>query len=206
MAARKRAALERMGSLVERHRVAEVDALRDDGPASLAALDRGSWTPARGWRSSPRGCSAICPRDAVDGIWRRFARALSGVRDRPLRLRSAPRRRADRPRAVRSALLLSAFVRGQRAPALRGRARRRRRRCAAAGFASARAAPRGASSRRSGPRTRERRLRIYLRHQPGDLRPRSVQRSRAARGRTPRARRCGCSSGATAPSSTGGWC
>ena len=38
-------ALEQMGSLTDRHRVAEVDALRDDGPGSLAALaaelDRG---------------------------------------------------------------------------------------------------------------------------------------------------------------------
>ena len=38
MAARKRAALERMGSLGDRHRVVEIDALRDDGPASLAAV------------------------------------------------------------------------------------------------------------------------------------------------------------------------
>ncbi len=39
MAARKRAALDRLGSLGDRHRVREVDALRDDyGPGSLAAI------------------------------------------------------------------------------------------------------------------------------------------------------------------------
>lgn len=39
MAARKRAALERIGSLGDYHRVREVDALRDDdGPGSLAAI------------------------------------------------------------------------------------------------------------------------------------------------------------------------
>src|ERR671938_1527773 len=38
MAARKRRALERMGSLSERHRVVDVDALVDEGPLSLAGL------------------------------------------------------------------------------------------------------------------------------------------------------------------------
>jgi hypothetical protein len=38
MAQRKRRALERMGSLSDRHTVSEVDALRDGGPNSIAAL------------------------------------------------------------------------------------------------------------------------------------------------------------------------
>ena len=38
MAARKRAALERIGTLGEHHRVEDVDALRDDGPESLGEL------------------------------------------------------------------------------------------------------------------------------------------------------------------------
>src|SRR5690348_6965545 len=38
MAERKRRALERIGSLSEHHRVAALDALRDDGPESLSAL------------------------------------------------------------------------------------------------------------------------------------------------------------------------
>ena len=42
MAARKRAALERMGTADEHHRVVELDALRDDGPRSLASVAAGS--------------------------------------------------------------------------------------------------------------------------------------------------------------------
>ena len=38
MAARKRGALERMGSLGEHHRVVALDALREDGPESLSAV------------------------------------------------------------------------------------------------------------------------------------------------------------------------
>src|SRR3954454_8316111 len=38
MAQRKREALERMGSLSERHRVEDLDALRDSGPGSLASI------------------------------------------------------------------------------------------------------------------------------------------------------------------------
>jgi O-methyltransferase involved in polyketide biosynthesis len=76
MAARKRAALERMGSLGEHHRVAEVDALRDDGPQSLAAvastLDRG-----RGLAILTEGLLTYFDEDAVLGMWRRFARELS---------------------------------------------------------------------------------------------------------------------------------
>ena len=38
MAERKQRALERIGSLDENHRLVEVDALRDSGPQSLAAV------------------------------------------------------------------------------------------------------------------------------------------------------------------------
>jgi len=41
MAARKRRALERMGSLSERHRVLDIDVLRDGGPDSLASVIEG---------------------------------------------------------------------------------------------------------------------------------------------------------------------
>jgi O-methyltransferase involved in polyketide biosynthesis len=78
MAERKRAALERMGALSERHRVREVDALRDDdGPGSLAAaiaeLDRD-----RGLAIVTEGLLGYLPPDAVAGMWRRFATGLGG--------------------------------------------------------------------------------------------------------------------------------
>jgi O-methyltransferase involved in polyketide biosynthesis len=77
MAERKRAALERIGSLSERHRVREVDALRDDGPGSLAAviadLDRD-----HGLAVITEGLLGYLPPDAVAGMWRRFATGLGG--------------------------------------------------------------------------------------------------------------------------------
>ena len=64
MAARKRDALRRIGSLGEHHRVEEVDALEDGDThrPSRAAWRRSPaiWTTVRGWRSSPKGCSATC--------------------------------------------------------------------------------------------------------------------------------------------------
>lgn len=112
MAARKRAALERMGSLSERHLVREVDALDDrDGPASLAAvageLDRGE-----GLAIVTEGLLGYLPTDAVEALWGRFARTLAGFR--------AGRYVSDlhlggvltpQVRAFRAAL--SAFVRGR---------------------------------------------------------------------------------------------
>ncbi len=76
MAERKRAALSRMGSLSERHRVREVDALRDGAdPGSLAAvlaeLDRGT-----GLALVTEGLLGYLPPDAVTGMWRRFAAGL----------------------------------------------------------------------------------------------------------------------------------
>ena len=111
MAARKREALARMGSLSERHRVVEIDALEDEGPASLAAiaadLDHGD-----GLAIITEGLLGYLPTDAVRGLFRRFARTLSsfpvGVYISDLHLGGAvtPPVRAFR-------LGLSAFVRGR---------------------------------------------------------------------------------------------
>jgi O-methyltransferase involved in polyketide biosynthesis len=111
MAARKRAALERMGSLGPRHRVAEVDALRDDGPGSLAVaaaeLDGGE-----GLAIITEGLLGYLPTGAVASVWGRFADVLTGfpsgcyVSDLHLGgVRTAP------VRVFR--VLLSAFVRGR---------------------------------------------------------------------------------------------
>ncbi len=112
MAARKRSALERMGSLNGRHRVEEVDALRDDdGPGSLAAvtaeLDRGE-----GLAIITEGLLGYLSTDAVEGIWRRFASSLgefpSGRYISDLHLGGAVT-----PQVKAFRLLLSAFVRGR---------------------------------------------------------------------------------------------
>ncbi len=75
MAARKRAALERIGSLSANHRVEEIDALRDDGPGSLVALTA-ELDPARGLAIITEGLLGYLDRQSVDRLWRRFARVL----------------------------------------------------------------------------------------------------------------------------------
>jgi O-methyltransferase involved in polyketide biosynthesis len=77
MAERKRAALERIGSLSERHRVREVDALRDDGPGSLAAVIA-ELDERAGLAVITEGLLGYLPPDAVAGMWRRFATGLRG--------------------------------------------------------------------------------------------------------------------------------
>jgi O-methyltransferase involved in polyketide biosynthesis len=76
MVARKRAALRRIGSLSERHRVEEVDALSDDSLAAVAdTLD-----PLNGLAIITEGLLGYLEHDAVKGIWRRFARTLKSFR------------------------------------------------------------------------------------------------------------------------------
>jgi O-methyltransferase involved in polyketide biosynthesis len=77
MASRKRRALERMGALTERHRVREVDALKDGGRHSLVAL-AAELNPDEGLAIITEGLLGYLPRQAVDGIWRRFASVLGG--------------------------------------------------------------------------------------------------------------------------------
>jgi O-methyltransferase involved in polyketide biosynthesis len=75
MVARKRAALERIGSLSERHRVQEVDALRDQGPGSLAELAAGLDTGS-GLAIITEGLLGYLEKHDVRDIWRRFAQTL----------------------------------------------------------------------------------------------------------------------------------
>jgi O-methyltransferase involved in polyketide biosynthesis len=76
MAERKRRALERVGSLSDRHRVAEIDALRDDGPQSLAAVAE-TLDPGRGLAIVSEGLLTYFDEETVLGMWRRFARELA---------------------------------------------------------------------------------------------------------------------------------
>jgi O-methyltransferase involved in polyketide biosynthesis len=112
MAERKRTALERMGSLGERHRVREVDALRDDDDsgslqAVLAELDE-----HLGLAIITEGLLGYLPPDAVQGMWRRFATGLGRfstgryISDVHMGGAVTPAVRAFR-------VLLSGFVRGR---------------------------------------------------------------------------------------------
>ena len=75
MAERKRRALERIGSLGEDHRVVTLDALRDQGPRSLAELASGLDHEA-GAAIVTEGLLTYFDDDAVAGMLRRFALAL----------------------------------------------------------------------------------------------------------------------------------
>jgi O-methyltransferase involved in polyketide biosynthesis len=111
MAARKRRALDRLGSLSERHRVREVDALRAAGTTSLAAL-AANLDARRGLAIITEGLLGYLPTDVMEDLWRRIAGALAGfthgryISDLHLGGVQTP--------AVRAfALLLAAFVRGR---------------------------------------------------------------------------------------------
>jgi O-methyltransferase involved in polyketide biosynthesis len=139
MAARKRRALERMDSMGEHHRVREVDALRaDDGPGTLAAI-AAELDPDRGLAIITEGLLGYISTDAVDGIWRRFARTLSrfplGRYISDLHLGGSV---TAEVRVFR--LLLSAFVRG-RVYLHFSDAREAEAALASAGFASAEVRP-----------------------------------------------------------------
>jgi O-methyltransferase involved in polyketide biosynthesis len=107
MAARKRQALERMGSLSERHRVIDLDVLADGAIAqAVAGLDRGA-----GLAVITEGLLGYLPTDSVQEIWQRLAAVMaefnSNLYIAELHLSSiqTPVIRAFR-------LVLSAFVRG----------------------------------------------------------------------------------------------
>lgn len=112
MAARKRRALERIGSLSDAHRVVELDALAKEGPTSLAEiaapLDRG-----RGLAIVSEGLLGYLPLSQVLDVWRRFADLLGEfAANRYLSdLHVAADSTGARVRMFR--VLLSAFVRGR---------------------------------------------------------------------------------------------
>lgn len=75
MIANKRAILAELGGETAHHRTAEVDALADDGPTSVAALCA-SLDPARGTAIVTEGLINYFDRETVEAMWRRFAHAL----------------------------------------------------------------------------------------------------------------------------------
>jgi O-methyltransferase involved in polyketide biosynthesis len=111
MAAGKRRALERMGSLGDRHQVRDLDALCDTGPNSLAAL-AAELDPGAGLAIITEGLLGYLSPGDVAALWRRFAETLSrflaGRYVSDLHLGSA---QTVQVRAFR--VVLSAFVRGR---------------------------------------------------------------------------------------------
>ncbi|HEY1524058.1 MAG TPA: class I SAM-dependent methyltransferase [Solirubrobacteraceae bacterium] len=111
MVARKREALDRIDGRSSRHRVVEVDALKDSGPDSLASV-AGELDPGQGLVIITEGLLGYLPTDAVMAIWRRCATILSGfssgryISDVHLSSLQTLEVRAFR-------VLLSAFVRGR---------------------------------------------------------------------------------------------
>jgi O-methyltransferase involved in polyketide biosynthesis len=112
MARRKREALERMGSLSDRHRVEDVDVLRDGGLGSLEAL-ASDLDSAQGLVIVTEGLLTYLDDETVEALWARLATVLGrferGVYLADLRL--ADDNRAPFERAF--SVVLGAFVRGR---------------------------------------------------------------------------------------------
>ncbi len=111
MAARKRAALDRIGCLSDHHRVLAVDALRDDGPDSLPALAATLHVDG-GVAVITEGLLGYLAWPAVEGLWQRIAAVLAGFPEG--RYFSDLHMGAVQNAQVRFfRVALSAFVRGQ---------------------------------------------------------------------------------------------
>jgi len=114
MAARKRRALERIGSLSDHHRVVELDALAGSDPSDPASLAAAAaqLDGDRGVAIITEGLLGYLPTDAMLAMWSRFAATLSGfpsscyISDLHLGSVANPAVHAFR-------VALSAFVRGR---------------------------------------------------------------------------------------------
>jgi O-methyltransferase involved in polyketide biosynthesis len=108
MAGRKRRALERMGSLSERHRVEDIDVLSENG----VRMATEQFERSGGLAIVTEGLLGYLPTDAVHEVWRRFSATLSefssGRYISELHMSSI---QSTQVRAFR--LVLSAFVRGR---------------------------------------------------------------------------------------------
>jgi len=112
MVARKRRILAALGGETAHHRTAEINALLDLGPTSIAALCA-TLEPGQGTAIVTEGLINYFERDAILGMWRRFATAL---RRFPRNLYLSDLMLSDDNRGPASAAfawLLSAFVRGR---------------------------------------------------------------------------------------------
>jgi O-methyltransferase involved in polyketide biosynthesis len=139
MAHRKREALARMDSLDDRHRVVELDLLRDGGAGSLESLVE-SMDPTRGLAIITEGLLTYFDDDTVEVLWARLARALrpfaKGAYLADLRFARPDRGTGERAFDV----ILGAFVRGK-VHAYRGDRASAEAELLEAGFAEARLHP-----------------------------------------------------------------
>lgn len=112
MADRKRRALARMGSLSDRHRVVDLDVLRDDGRMSIDGIATGL-DRDRGVVIVMEGLLTYFDEQRVLATWRRLARAIGPFREghylADIRLGGPDGGGAERAFSV----VLSAFVRGR---------------------------------------------------------------------------------------------
>jgi O-methyltransferase involved in polyketide biosynthesis len=76
MAERKRAALERIGSLGPHHRVVALDALAEDGELSLSAVAGRELDPERGTVLITEGLTGYLDGASLRAMWRGFAETL----------------------------------------------------------------------------------------------------------------------------------
>jgi O-methyltransferase involved in polyketide biosynthesis len=112
MVAHKRRILAALGGETAHHRTAEIDALADLGPTSLAAVC-GSLDPHRGTAIITEGLVNYFEREVVTAMWGRFAASL-GRFPRSLYLSDIMLRNDNSgPISTGFAWLLSAFVRGR---------------------------------------------------------------------------------------------
>jgi len=112
MARRKREALIRMGSLGDRHRVVDLDVLREGGPGSLEAL-AGSLEPDSGLAIVTEGLLTYFDDDTVDALWARLAGLLRPF-DKGVYLADLRFARSDRGLSERALdITLGVFVRGK---------------------------------------------------------------------------------------------
>lgn len=111
MAQRKRRSLSRIDERSSHHQVLELDALRESGPQSLAAV-AARFDHSRGLVIITEGLLGYLPTDQVEGIWRRCAEVLRDFG--PGRYLSDVHLSSLQTLEVRAfRLLLSAFVRGR---------------------------------------------------------------------------------------------
>ncbi|HEX2265521.1 MAG TPA: class I SAM-dependent methyltransferase, partial [Solirubrobacterales bacterium] len=112
MARRKREALARIGSAGDRHRVVDLDVLRDGGPGSLDSL-AGELDPAQGLAIITEGLLTYFDDETVEALWTRLARVL-GRFDKGVYLADLRFARPDRGVPERAFdVILGAFVRGK---------------------------------------------------------------------------------------------
>jgi O-methyltransferase involved in polyketide biosynthesis len=112
MAQRKREALARIGPASDRHRVVDLDALRDGGPGSIEALAE-TLDPTQGLVIITEGLLTYLDDDTVDALWARLAKLLGEFSNGAYLsdLRFARRDRGVPERTFE--VILSAFVRGK---------------------------------------------------------------------------------------------